>query len=221
MSFTQKIVPLWLGITLLLAACESDTVGPAQMAKFSPPMVETTADPWQRAELIAASVPNSRFVVGHGDAMLPLYAHGTVLVLQKLAWNHLQPGMTVVFGANPYSPFAVVCQILEERTPAGTWTARALSDTEASPVQVTQDNYIGTVVAAVRRGDGSQPQALPGNLARTPDAYCLLRCHIGGAIHPQVVPPLAPAPGSVARNGEVSFVAVEKLLARIWPGTRS
>jgi len=220
MTFLPPRFLALLGLALWLQACESGTVSMEQIAKFSPRMVETNEDPWQTAQRIAASVPNSRFVVGHGDGMMPLYAHGTVLVLQKLTWNHLEPGMTVVYGANPYSPFALVCQVIEEQTPNGSWTGRSLASEEPSPVPVTEDNYIGTVVAALRRSDGAPPKTLPGTLAQTADAYCLLRCHVGGVIHPNLPPSLTPAPGVVAWNHGRPPPSVAKLLARMLPDAR-
>ncbi len=123
--------------------------------------------------------------------------------------------MTVVYGSDPSSPFSLVCQIIEEQTQTGSWTVRALSDNEPSAGQVTEANYIGTVVAALRRGDGAPPTPLPRNLAQTPDAYCLLRCHVGGEIHPQALPPLAPAPGAVAMSGAQPSRRIAAWLARV------
>ncbi len=87
-SLRQRFLPLLL-LALLLQACEAErTVSWEQISHFSPPLVQTREDPWPSAQKIAASVPNSRFVVGHGNGMLPLYPTGTVLVLQSF------PGIT-------------------------------------------------------------------------------------------------------------------------------
>ncbi len=185
-------------VVLLLSACGTRVaVTPEQIARFSPPVIETSSSPWQRAEQIAGRVPNSRYVVGHGDGMLPFYAHGTILVLQKLAWSHLEAGMTVIYGPDPENPYKQVCHILEENLPDGTWSVRGLdgSDALVDHTLVTQANYLGTVVAAIKRRDGtSAPAPLPAGLAGSPDAYCLLRCHVGGDLHPKVVPTSSVAP---------------------------
>lgn len=52
--------------------------------KLSPPVALVTDDPWQAAAAVAAKVPESSVVIGHGSSMYPLYPEGTVLVLQQL-----------------------------------------------------------------------------------------------------------------------------------------
>jgi hypothetical protein len=174
-----------------LMGCHSAQPLPlAQVVLFSPPVIQTEERPWDRAEKIVAAVPGTRFFVGHGDSMRPLYPSGTIMVLQRLTWERLAVGMTVVYGVDPENPFHLVCHVLAEKADARSWVVQGLNNPEPDLTRVTRDNYVGTVIAALRRREAEPaPPTLPAMLVRSQDAYCIIRCHVGGETFPRDLPP--------------------------------
>jgi hypothetical protein len=80
---------------------------------MSPPVIVTDEQPWKRGRAIAKTVPNSDIYVGHGDSMMPLYASGTVIVVQRVGLAHLREGMTVIFFNSPTDPFSMIANVLQ------------------------------------------------------------------------------------------------------------
>jgi hypothetical protein len=193
----KRPLPRWLPVGALalvavgLMCCQSAPPLPLdQVVLFSPPVIQTEERPWDRAEKIVAAVPGTRFFVGHGDSMLPLYPSGTIVVLQRLSWERLAAGMIVVYGVDPENPYHLVCHVLAEKADSQSWVVQGLNNREPDFMRVTRDNYVGTVIAALRRREGEPvPPTVPAMLARSPDAYCMIRCHVGGKTFPHDVPP--------------------------------
>ncbi|RFC42516.1 MAG: hypothetical protein DUW69_002390 [Verrucomicrobia bacterium] len=160
-----------------MVACTSAPPEP----KLSPPLAEVSHSAWAEAELIGAKVPRSMLMVGHGTSMLPLYASGTVLVIQPLQWEHLRAGMTVVYYKPGAMPLMLVAHVLKARNGAA-WVTQGLSRAEPDMTAVTPENYMGVVVAACHRPD-SAPAGLAvlQHLAVKSEANCLMRCHVEGS----------------------------------------
>ena len=158
----RLIVLTPLGTVLLLSGCKTPTasaMAKVQIAEYSPAAVQTADDPWQQAQTIAQGLPNAWCVKGQGNSMQPLYPDGTVMVLQKLAWDQLTPGMTVVYGADPNNLFNLGCGTIVKKAAVESWTVRELLNSRPETMTVTTDNYIGTVVAAVHGRASARPGA--------------------------------------------------------------
>jgi hypothetical protein len=116
--------------------------------------------------------------------MLPLYPEGTVIVVQKLLWENLQPGMTAVYESDPENPYNRVCHVLVRKDRDGRWITQGLKNRSTDEITLGSENYVGTVVAAFG-GDKDSPLTVSKEeLARDAGAYCMIRCHTNGVTHP-------------------------------------
>jgi hypothetical protein len=165
-----------LALLWLLAGCQKPVV---LQTKLSPPVAVITADPWKEAALVAANVPESEVVIGHGRSMAPLYPPGTVLVLQPLLWANLRPGMTAIYNKDPDNPYHMVAHVLLKRE-ADEWVAQGLANRAPDRVLVTEANYVGTVVAAFRRETPLDALFIISSLPTYESGTCLMRCHFEG-----------------------------------------
>jgi hypothetical protein len=160
--------------TLILEAC----VGSDRPATtYTPPTAVISGDPWQAAEKLAAKVPNSMLFVGHGEGMLPFYPEGTVLVMQRLKWEHLREGMTVIYYREPGNRFSITGNILVENH-GDYWLTVSAKGGDFDSIRVDATNYNGTVVAAFRNVNPTDPGTLLRSIPSAEAATCLMRCHI-------------------------------------------
>lgn len=161
---------------------------------MSPVRIEVAdIHPWIRAQQIAEVVPNSDVMVGHGGSMLPLYPDGTVLVVQRLQLDHLRSGMTVVYHTGGDVYWNLRAEILVKPVKADFWeTAVSDKQSEHRLKRLNDDNYIGTVVAALARASEEQKIVDREFLVNTSNLYCTTQCHVAGEVHPRVVPGIQP-----------------------------
>jgi len=145
--------------------------------KLSPPVALVTKDPWQEAAAVAAKVPASTVVIGHGGSMDPLYPEGTVLVLQQMRWENLRPGMTAIYSKDPDNPYHMVAHALLKRE-ADEWLAQGLANAQPDRTLVREDNYVGTVVAAFRKETPLDALFIISKLPTYESGTCLMRCHV-------------------------------------------
>ena len=103
---------------------------------------ETAA--WQRAGFLAEKAPNAFVLVGSGQSMQPLYAPGTILVLQQFPYELLQPGQTVLYRNRAQK---VVAHVLVARVHDG-WRAAGLNNRHHDMEPVQPANLVGVVIAA-------------------------------------------------------------------------
>lgn len=115
-------------------------------------LAETEA--WQRASTMAEHAPNSFVLVGSGRSMQPLYAPGTILVLQQFPFELLERGMTVLY-RNQASQ--VVAHVLVARARDG-WRTAGLNNSRHDMEAVSAANLVGVVIGAFQ----------PITAARTP-----------------------------------------------------
>lgn len=184
-------------LTCLLTGCQgaSDRTSDSHLDhEMTPvPILVAQTHPWKRAQEIANEVPNSDVIVGHGDAMLPMYQDGTVLVVQKLELEHLRPGMTVVFYEEGEVGYEFRARLLVKKIMNETWELTGSTvNSQNSMQQMSQENYIGTVVAALNRATEEQKIVQREFLVNTTNLNCTIQCHIAGETHPRVVPGLKP-----------------------------
>lgn len=112
-------------------------------------------DAWQRAGTIAEKAPNAFVLVGSGQSMQPLYAPGTILVLQQFPYELLEPGQTVLYRNQARK---VVAHVLVTKARDG-WRAAGLNNRHHDMEAVQAANLVGVVIAAFQPlPDGTRVQ---------------------------------------------------------------
>src|SRR3569833_13432 len=66
-------------------------------AKAVPSANVSRLQAWKDAELIASLGGGRLEVVGSGDSMRPMYGENTILVISRIKFEELQPGMTIAY----------------------------------------------------------------------------------------------------------------------------
>jgi hypothetical protein len=107
-------------------------------------------DAWQRASTVAEHTPDSFVLVGSGRSMQPLYAPGTILVLQQFPYELLERGQTVLYRNHARK---IVAHVLVARARDG-WRVAGLNNGRHDMEPVSAANLVGVVIAAF--------QPLPG-----------------------------------------------------------
>lgn len=105
-------------------------------------LVETEA--WQHANTVAERTPDSFVLVGSGRSMHPLYAPGTILVLQQFPYELLERGQTVLYRNQAHK---IVAHVLVAKARDG-WRVAGLNNPQHDPEPVSPDNLVGVVIAA-------------------------------------------------------------------------
>jgi hypothetical protein len=106
------------------------------------PLVESEA--WQRASTVADHAPNAFVLVGSGRSMQPLYAPGTILVLQRFPFELLERGQTVLYRNHARR---IVAHVLVARARDG-WRVAGLNNGSHDMEPVSANNLVGVVIAA-------------------------------------------------------------------------
>ena len=101
-------------------------------------------DAWQRASAMAERAPNAFVLVGSGLSMQPLYAPGTILVLQQFPYELLEPGQTVLYRNQARK---VVAHVLVAKVRDG-WRVAGLNNRSHDMEPVLAENLVGVVIAA-------------------------------------------------------------------------
>ena len=112
---------------------------------------ETNA--WQHASVVAEHAPNSFVLVGSGQSMQPLYAPGTILVLQRFPFELLERGQTVLYRNQANK---VVAHVLVAKTHDG-WRVAGLNNRGHDMEPVREANLVGVVIAAFQPLPGPAP----------------------------------------------------------------
>jgi hypothetical protein len=107
-------------------------------------------DAWRRASTVAEHTPDSFVLVGSGRSMQPLYAPGTILVLQQFPYELLERGQTVLYRNQARK---IVAHVLVARARDG-WRVAGLNNGRHDMEPVSAANLVGVVIAAF--------QPLPG-----------------------------------------------------------
>ncbi len=101
-------------------------------------------DAWQHASAMAERAPNAFVLVGSGLSMQPLYAPGTILVLQRFPYELLEPGQTVLYRNQARK---VVAHVLVAKARDG-WRVAGLNNHRHDMEPVRVENLVGVVIAA-------------------------------------------------------------------------
>ncbi len=134
-----------------LGACANPTdLGRSGDANISPPTVDVTRNQaWKDAEALAAADPNRLTVIGAGASMRPIYGENTVLVLQKIPYESLTPGMNVAYRNQRGT--LVLHRLVARET--GGWRATGLNNPKEDTERVTPQNLLGIVYASFANED--------------------------------------------------------------------
>jgi len=101
-------------------------------------------DAWQRAASVAEHAPDSFVLVGSGRSMQPLYAPGTILVLQQFPYELLERGQTVLYRN---AARKIVAHVLVAKVRDG-WRVAGLNNRDHDMEPVSAGNLVGVVIAA-------------------------------------------------------------------------
>jgi hypothetical protein len=137
----------------LTLGCESDSSAPTRataapapaMGKATPSANVSRLQAWKDAELIASLGPGRLEVIGTGDSMRPVYGEATILVISRVAFAELKPGMTVAYTTSRGS--RVVHQLLTKDRLG--WRIQGLNNAAEDKERVTPENLIGVVYASL------------------------------------------------------------------------
>jgi len=137
---------------LLMAGCEGDNTPPvakaapaASLGKSTPSANISRLQAWKDAELIASLGEGRVEVVGTGDSMAPVYGDSTILVISRIPFEELQPGMTVAYGN--LRGHRVVHQLLTKDRLG--WRIQGFNNETEDKERVTRENLIGVVYASL------------------------------------------------------------------------
>lgn len=129
---------------LLLAGCE--TVSESAPAGTPTPSANVKKyQAWKDAEMLAQRQTGREALVGGGDSMKPIYGDNTMLVVTPIAYDDLQPGMTVVYTNRRGR--RVAHQLLEKLSEG--WRVQGFNNAEEDSELVTPQNLIGVVYASL------------------------------------------------------------------------
>jgi hypothetical protein len=116
----------------------------AVAANSPSPEIVPTFEAIRLAKRYVSEHPQTDFMVGSGNSMLPLYKDQTVVVTQRVAVAELRTGMTAVFFGDQGRP---VAHVLVRKTPEG-WIAMGIGNERPDSTPVTEANLLGIVVKA-------------------------------------------------------------------------
>jgi hypothetical protein len=146
------VVCLWSLTTPALA--EKPAQAPASAsreknAQDAPAANVSKLQAWKDAEAIAALAPGRTEVIGAGDSMKPVYGANTILVISKIAYDDLKPGMSVVY-SNRVGKLVVHQTLARE---AKGWRVQGINNTREDKDRVTRENLVGVVYASLSYSD--------------------------------------------------------------------
>lgn len=104
---------------------------------------------WKDAERISANDEGRVTLIGSGESMRPIYGENTVLVISKIDFADLKPGMQVAY--NNQAGRRVV-HVLLDRDDRG-WRVQGLNNASEDRERVTRHNLIGVVYASFATED--------------------------------------------------------------------
>jgi hypothetical protein len=104
---------------------------------------------WKDAEAIAALAPGRSEVIGAGDSMKPVYGENTILVISKIGYDELKPGMSVVY-TNKLGKLVVHQTLARE---AKGWRVQGINNAREDKDRVTRENLVGVVYASLSYSD--------------------------------------------------------------------
>ena len=108
------------------------------------PIAVARQEAWRCAEQVAARHDGSFVVRGDGLSMAPLYPSGTVLVIERVSYDKLKRGATVIYRNKEGQPIA---HLLVAQSRNG-WRAAGLGNEDIDDEFVGPENLLGIVTSA-------------------------------------------------------------------------
>ncbi len=99
---------------------------------------------WKDAELVSKMGEGRASAAGSGGSMQPVFGDNTMIVISKIAYEDLKPGMTIAYLNR--RGHQVVHQILEKK--AGGWRVQGLNNETEDLDLVTRENLLGAIYAS-------------------------------------------------------------------------
>ncbi len=127
------------------AELKAEKAAIAAAAKATPSTDVRRLQAWKDAELIASLGPGRMEVMGAGESMKPVYGENTILVINKIDYLDLKPGMNVAY--NNRHGRQVVHQITAKE--GNEWRVQGHNNPEADADRVTRYNLIGVIYASI------------------------------------------------------------------------
>jgi len=125
------------------------------------PVVVEETEAWKQANRFAETKPGAFVLVGGGKSMQPLYAPGTILVMQECPYEKLERGQTALYRNRAGK---AVAHVLITKARDG-WRVAGLNNRTHDMEPVLAQNLVGVVIAAFR----------PSATSRTVQVASLLR----------------------------------------------
>jgi hypothetical protein len=100
---------------------------------------------WKDAEAIAELAPGRTEVIGAGDSMKPVYGENTILVISKISFEEIKPGMNVVYTTRHGK--LVVHQTFARDSKG--WRVQGINNPREDQDRVTRENLAGVVYASL------------------------------------------------------------------------
>lgn len=110
------------------------------------PVVVEETEAWKQASRLAESKAGAFVLVGGGKSMQPLYAPGTILVMQQCPYEKLERGQTALYRNQAGK---VVAHVLITKARDG-WRVAGLNNRIHDMEPVLAENLVGVVIAAFR-----------------------------------------------------------------------
>jgi hypothetical protein len=143
-------------LAVLLAGCASE--GTESADKTPPSANVAKLQAWNDAEMLVQRGQGRTAAAGAGTSMLPIYGDNTMLVINSVPYDSLQPGMTVAY---MNSRGVEVVHKLVGKVSRG-WRVAGLNNEEADAELVTPENLIGVVYATLNYDADADDDSPPG-----------------------------------------------------------
>lgn len=143
---------LWSGLVGSARETDDPWIRGVFTGRSPRPVAAPDTEAWQRAGALAEQLPGVFVLVGSGESMQPLYAPGTILVMQRCAYDKLLPGQTALY-RNLVGK--VVAHVLVTRARDG-WRATGLNNLIHDMEPVVAENFVGVVIAAFQPSRSSR-----------------------------------------------------------------
>lgn len=144
--------PAIAAFAALLSGCTSDGAGPAKATGPAAPTTNATlGDAFRDAEAVANRETGRVTAKGTGVSMAPVFGDNTLLVINPIRFEDLEPGMTVAY---VNGKGVRVVHKLVSRTKGG-WFAIGINNPRVDEDLVTPENLIGVVYATFHYSDES------------------------------------------------------------------
>ncbi len=146
-------MPLIMIVVLLviLSGCAGGSEG-SLVSKAVPATDVGRMQAWDDAERVVALGEGRLTMIGTGKSMQPVYGEGTVLVLTKIDFADLKPGMQVAY-VNDDGRQVLHVLIAYDPERLG-WKVRGLNNESEDRARVTSSNLVGVVYASFAPGEG-------------------------------------------------------------------